>query len=359
VGVSGGVWGGRPPEAARPELAAVLAIDGGNSKTDAALVAADGTLLALARGHGLPHRIGAETIKVLRDLVGDLVKQAGRDPGWPAAQRLVACVANADLPEEEQQLEALLSEQGWAARCLVANDTFAVLRAGLHDIPAAGASRPWGVAVTCGTGINCVGVAPDGRTARFLALGEITGDWGGGLALGLAAQWHAARAADGRGPQTALRDAVPAHFGLAEPDDLAVALHQGKVSFAELAGLAPLVLRTAATGDDVALGVVLRLADEVSLLARSAVRRLALASAPVPVVLGGGILAAGDPLLIGRVSDLIIADVPEAQIRVVAQPPVVGAALLGLDEASASPAAMTALRDSFARVQPGMAGPVR
>jgi N-acetylglucosamine kinase-like BadF-type ATPase len=334
-------------------------MDGGNSKTDAALVAADGTLLALARGAGLPHRIGADTVQVLGALVGDLVKQAGRDSGWPAAQRLVACVANADLPEEEQQLEALLSEQGWAAACVVANDTFAVLRAGLDDIPAAGASRPWGVAVTCGTGINCVGVAPDGRTARFLALGEITGDWGGGLALGLAAQWHAARAADGRGPQTALRHSVPAHFGLADPDDLAVALHQGTVSIAELAGLAPLVLRTAAAGDEVALGVVMRLAEEVSLLARSAIKRLALASAPVPVVLGGGILAAGDPLLTGRVTDLITSDVPEARIRVIAQPPVVGAALLGLDEAGAPPAAMTALRDSFARVQPGMAGPVR
>jgi N-acetylglucosamine kinase-like BadF-type ATPase len=349
VGVSG----------AQPELAAVLAIDGGNSKTDAALVAADGSLLALARGAGVPHRIGAGTIGVLSDLVGDLVKQAGRDSGWPAAQRLVACVANADLPEEERQLEALLSEQGWAERCLVANDTFAVLRAGLDDIPAAGASRPWGVAVTCGAGINGLGIAPDGRTARFLALGEISGDWGGGTALGFAAQWHAARAADGRGPQTVLRHAVPAHFGLAEPDDVAIAVHQGTVSIVDFTGLAPLVLRLAAEGDDVAVGVVLRLAEEVSLLARSAIRRLALANDPVPVVLGGGILAAGDPLLIGTVTDLITAEVPEARIRVVAEPPVVGAALLGLDEASASPAAMTALRDSFARVQPGMAGPVR
>ena len=55
---------------------------------------------------------------------------------------------------------------------MVDNDTFAVLRAGTE--------RGWGVAVVCGAGINCVGVSPDGRHARFPALGTITGDWGGG-----------------------------------------------------------------------------------------------------------------------------------------------------------------------------------
>jgi len=31
------------------------------------------------------------------------------------------------------------------------------------------------LAVVCGAGINCIGIAPDGRQARFPALGEITG----------------------------------------------------------------------------------------------------------------------------------------------------------------------------------------
>ena len=35
-----------------PDLPAVLAVDGGNSKTDVALVAADGSLLGTARGAG-------------------------------------------------------------------------------------------------------------------------------------------------------------------------------------------------------------------------------------------------------------------------------------------------------------------
>ena len=96
----------------------------------------------------------------------------------------------------------------------------------------AGTERGWGVAVVCGAGINCVGVGPDGRHARFPALGAITGDWGGGFDLGLAALSAAARSEDGRGPRTPLEQAVPAHFGLATPRELAEAIHLGGPSAA-------------------------------------------------------------------------------------------------------------------------------
>ena len=87
----------------------------------------------------------------------------------------------------------------------VANDTFALLRAGVDE--------PRGVAVVCGAGINCAGLLPDGRTARFAAVGKISGDWGGGQQLADEAFWWAARADDGRGPATALATALPAHYG--------------------------------------------------------------------------------------------------------------------------------------------------
>ncbi len=334
--------------------AAVLAIDGGNSKTDLALVAADGSLLALVRGPGVPLRLGEETLRVLSDLLVPALARAGLPvsagaAGPPAAAQLVACVANADLPAEERELQRLLAGQGWARSVFVANDTFAVLRAGLGDVPAAGAPRHWGIGVTCGTGINCAGVAPDGRTARFLALGRITGDWGGGLALGESAQWHAARAADGRGPQTTLRHAVPAHFGLAEPEEVAIAIHEGRIFLGELADLAPVVFRESDAGDKIARGLVLRLAREIALLVRSAARRLGLTGEPVPVVLGGGVVAAGNDLLVHRASELIAAELPAARVAVVTQPPVTGAALIGLDLTGAAVPAKTALRADMAR----------
>ena len=323
--------------------AAVLAIDGGNSKTDVALVAADGTLLASGRGPGSPEFPTPETIAAIGATIAAAAREAGLPPGWPAADAVVACMANADLPEEEEQLTALLAEQGWGASTTVANDTFAVLRAGL--VSPAGA--PWGVAVTCGAGINCVGVAPDGRTTGFLALGGITGDWGGGLGLGRAALWWAIRAEDGRGPETTLRAAVAAHFGRRCVREVAIALHQGQIDPDDLQDLTPVLFAAAGQGDQVAVDLVSRLADEIVAMAGTVLRRLDLAGAAAPVVLGGGLLTARDPQLTGWITERLAAQAPLAQVSVVDVPPIAGAALLGLDQAGAGPAAEARLRAAY------------
>lgn len=331
---------------------AVIAIDGGNSKTDVAIFSSEGVLLSLVRGPGMPIRLGDHTVAIIDDLLRAAAAEAGIEPpdagGGPAASRMVACVANVDLPADERELERMLAARGWAEATLVANDTYAVLRAGLDDTPAGGARRHWGVGVTCGAGINCAGLAPDGRSVGFLALGHISGDWGGAGGLGLEAQWWAIRAADLRGPDTMLRRMVPAHFGLAEPDDLAIALHQGKISHGALAELAPLVFEAARAGDEVARDLVLRLGREIFGLIWSAVQRLGLAGLAVPVVLGGGVIAAGDPLLISAITELVLGKVPAARISVIREPPVVGAALLGLDQLGAPVAAKRRLRETFA-----------
>ncbi len=259
------------------------------------------------------------------------------------AARVSACLAGADLPDEEEELAALVLAQGWAAQVAVVNDTFAVLRAGLDqpDLP------HWGVGVTVGAGINCVGVAPDGRTTRFLSLGHISGDWGGGGDLGRDALWLAARAEDGRGPDTALRIEVPRHFGLATVRDVTLAAYRHKLGHAELRTLAPVVLAAARAGDPAARDLVCRLADEVCAMALTAIRRLSLDGAAVPVVLGGSLLAAADPLLTGLVTAGLAAGAPAAVPHIVDVPPVAGAALLGLDQAGAGAAAEARLRTAF------------
>jgi N-acetylglucosamine kinase-like BadF-type ATPase len=340
-------------------LPAVLAVDGGNSKSDLALVADDGALLASARGPGMTKPDLAMTLRLLTALIDQAQRQAGR-PGCPVARHLSACVANADLPEEEQALAAALRAQGWSNTTEVVNDTFAVLRAGLDATDTAGpsptaggpAERHWGVAVTCGAGINCVGVAPDGRKTGFLALGGITGDWGGGHGLGRAALWWAMRAEDGRGPETALRGAVALHFGVPSVRDVAVGIHLGTISGASLGGLAPVVLALAGTGDDIATGLVRRQAVEICMMALTVMRRLGLTALATPVVLGGSVLAARDPVLTAAVIDGIRASAPHAAVRITDVPPVAGAALLGLDHLGAGPEAERRLRADYAERTP-------
>jgi N-acetylglucosamine kinase-like BadF-type ATPase len=339
--------------------AAVLAIDGGNTKTDVALVGADGSVLGVARGGNSNHQgVGHDgTVAVLTGLVRAAALQAGLAEvaaGGPVAEHASACLAGADLPEEETELGELIQAQGWSVTSSVVNDTFAVLRAGLDDAGAGAAHRHWGIGVVCGAGINCVGVAPDGRTTRFLALGEISGDWGGGGELGPTALWWAVRAEDGRGPQTELRAAVPAHFGLGRVEDVVIGLYLGKIAYDQLHGLVPVLYQVAEDGDEIARSVVLRLADEVSVMATVAARRLGLtdpaghADGPVPVVLGGSLLTARDPLLTGAIRRQLAASIPGADVRIVDVPPIAGAALLGLDQVGAPPAAAARLRESAA-----------
>jgi N-acetylglucosamine kinase-like BadF-type ATPase len=316
----------------------VLAVDGGNSKTDLALVRTDGSLVSFVRGSlSSPHHLGVDgCLSVLTRLLDEACAQAGleRSDG-PVAEIAELLLAGLDSPAEEETFRDLVERRRWASRTVVGNDTFALLRAGTE--------RGWGVAVVCGAGLNCVGVGPDGRHARFAALGPTTGDWGGGFDVGLAALSAAARSEDGRGPLTTLEREVPAHFDLSKPLELAQALHLKKIPMRRLVELSPIVLEQAAD-DPVSAGIVDRLAAEVVALARVALTRLELTRQPVQVILGGGVLRSGNTRLLGGIEAGLHELGPEIIVCVSASSPIVGAALLALDEVGAGLAAQERLR---------------
>jgi N-acetylglucosamine kinase-like BadF-type ATPase len=321
--------------------AAVLAIDGGNSKTDVCLVSAEGLLLGYARGPGSNYQnIGIDAaFDVLTSLVGEAAAEAGIDARSTPAQRAAVYLAGADFPREVAMLLERASRAGWAAAVSLDNDTFALLRAGTSA-----ANR---IAVVCGAGINCVGVSAEGGIVRFPSVGVISGDWGGGGTLGTEALFLAVRAEDGRGQPTALCEAIMEHFGTASVVEVTAALHFGELPRNRLHDLAPVLLRVAAGGDEPARAVVERLAEEVFLLARVALDRLRLRDQRADVVLGGSVLAARHPLLMEGVSRRLAAYAPRANLLVVDDPPVVGAALLGMDAFGSSPDAEIAVRTAL------------
>ena len=311
--------------------AALLAVDGGGSKVDAALLRRDGTVLGAAR-------VGTTAFEAAGDeaflsQIGHAVRTAGADAGIeldgrPVGDVGVFCLAGADLPADDRRIARGLAAAGWAAEPLLRNDTFAVLRAGTD--------RDWGVGLVCGSGMNCSGVAPDGRIFRLPAMGDISGDWGGGSELGEMALWHAIRAADGRGEATSLEARVPAHLGYRRPRQVAEAIHGDRLDHVVLRDLAPVVFDAATEGDAVARALVDRQADEIVLMVRTTVRRLRLTRLDPDVVLGGGVLRATDPAFHERIRDGIAAVCPAATIRVLTAPPLIGAAMLGLDVLGAS-----------------------
>lgn len=301
----------------------VLAVDGGNSKTDVALVAEDGRLLAARRGPTTSHQaVGLERgMERLAGLIGE-VMTAGGVVERPAIG--VYALAGADRRADVRVLTTALEARGFAATDLVRNDTLAALRAGTD--------RGWGVVVICGAGVNAAGVAPDGRTARLAALGEISGDWGGGNDVGWAGLAAAVRARDGRGARTRLASDVPAHFGVRWPEAVTAGMYTGRIAQGRIGELSPVVFAAADAGDAVAHGIVDRLADEIVAMAGAMVRRLRLARRDPDVVLGGGVFRTDQAGFWERLASGVGAIAPEARLVRLTAPPVAGAALLALDQ---------------------------
>jgi N-acetylglucosamine kinase-like BadF-type ATPase len=316
----------------------VVAVDGGGVKTDLALLDSSGALLSLVRGgSSQAHYLGViGTVEVLESLLEAAAARAGLDPHErPVAATAQLLLAGMDLPEELAALRGAMEQRRWSERLVIGNDTEALLRAGTD--------RGWGIAIVCGTGINCLGLARDRREARFLSFGPVSGDWGGGRDVGLAALAAAVRAADGRGPRTALETAVPEHFGLGDPFEVARAVHLEEMPPVRLGELAPVVLAVC-DEDGVAAGIVTRLAEEVVAFAGAALSRLELTADDPDVVLGGRLLRAVPADVVEMIARGIHEVAPAAHVVVSPSEPIVGAALLGLDAVGADESASARAR---------------
>lgn len=306
----------------------IVGVDGGSSKTELVAATTDGERLAFVRGPGSnSHALGAEgTVAVIDALVVDANVQV------PVAHG-VFFLCGADVPADIAALERAVVRAGWARRTIVDNDAFALLRAGTNAADA--------VAVICGSGVNAVGRAAGGRSARYPALGWETGDWGGGEMLGREAIFLAARAEDGRGEPTELAESIADLFGMSSVGEVGAAFHYGRLHLVRVGEIAPLVV-DAAGRDAIARALVERLAREIGLLVERAFRDLDLDAADV--VLGGGMLRSGG----GHLHDAVVAVLPAGACPVIVRdPPVLGAALAALDTAGATAAAKQRLREEL------------
>lgn len=294
-----------------------VAIDGGNSKTEVVVLAgaAGGALDEVARAIGPGSGAGPHAVA---SAVGSVLSERRIDPARVA--RVSAAVAGLDLPGDEIGHRNALALLFPNARIEVAGDAVAVLDAG--------AGLGHALAIVSGAGLNAVARGPKGL-ATVPALGWVSGDWGGGHELGREAVRAAARAEDGRGPSTLLRDLVLAETGAADTVDLARSIRDGSVSSRQVGALATVVARAAAEGDTVAGELIARAASEAVRMAGVVIRRawgadataaqaashgdepastIATPAVPsgTPAVLAGGMFA--DPTFRALVSDALRAD---------------------------------------------------
>jgi N-acetylglucosamine kinase-like BadF-type ATPase len=324
----------------------VLAVDGGASKTDVWLVAADGSLLSTARGAGSNHQFSGMdgAMDALEATIECALGASGLEATRrPAAGTGVYCLAGVDLPVDEERLSGAIGARRWSTVDILRNDTMAVLRAG--------APSGWGVAIVCGSGLNCVGLGPDGSIERFPSLAELSGDFApGGSWLGVRALGMALRSRDGRGPPTLLAELVPARFGLPDPETVLSAVYTGELEYGRLFELAEVCLAAAAAGDRAAADAAHVLADEVTAMANAVITRLGVGADDVEVVLGGGIFDSDYAGFTERVVRGVSTVAPRATFLRLDAPPVLGAALLGLDLGGAPSGSEARLRADAGRL---------
>ena len=127
---------------------------------------------------------------------------------------------------------------------------------------------------------------------------------------------------------------MPAYFGLETPSALAEAIHRNRIPVRRVTEL-PRVVIAEAERDAVAAEILDRLAAEVAALARAALERLELEEEPTELLLGGGLLQSGDGRLTAAIEAELRESAPALRVRTARSVPIVGAALLALDELGA------------------------
>ncbi|HEX5439644.1 MAG TPA: BadF/BadG/BcrA/BcrD ATPase family protein [Ktedonobacterales bacterium] len=254
-----------------------LGIDGGGSKTLAVIVDEMGN----ERGRGIAgssnHEVvGLErAVAAIHEAVAIATAAARTDLPVTAAWMGLAGI---DHPRDVAIL--IPAVRSFAGSVQITNDAELVLSALPHQV---------GVAVISGTGSIALGRDSQGTLVRAGGWGHVLGDEGSGFSIGREALQCAVRAADGRGPETALLERILRHWQIPEPEALLERVYPTFDKTA-IAALAPMVLALARAGDSVARGIEARAAHELALAVIAVARRLGYVAGRLPVAFGGGVL---------------------------------------------------------------------
>jgi N-acetylglucosamine kinase-like BadF-type ATPase len=269
-------------------MQAVLAVDGGNTKTIALVAALDGRALGAARGgvgdiynaepeDGADGSAGAALVNVERTV------KAALDAAHVARADLAVSVFNmagADWPEDIAFWRDKMSERGYGQRVIAQNDALGVLYAASPDAT--------GVAIVCGTGVATGARSADGRVWHSSFWQD---EAQGAGHMGHKTLFAVYRAALGIEQPTSLTERVVEHFGAESVEAVLHLFHDRAHPAPERVDLlTPILLDEADAGDAVALAVVGEHGASLGNIAIAAARQVGLeGSTEFPLVLAGGV----------------------------------------------------------------------
>ena len=278
------------PPAESAQARYILGIDGGATKTLAAVLDLERRVLRL--GHAGPSNEDAVGTRLAIKAVLDATDQALARAGIVQEDLATAvlAVAGTDTESIAHHLHEIRTEQ-W----IVVNDVVGAWATATGAQP--------GIGVISGTGSNVFGVGGEGHTWRAGGWGHLLGDEGSGYWLGAQSIAAVLHDRDGSGPPTALSDASLRFFGAPSVETLAASVYTTPLTKSEVAAFAIETSRLAGEGDAVARELYARAAGELGRQVGAVIAHTGLTGS-FPVGLIGSAWRAGE-VFVAPLTDIV------------------------------------------------------
>ena len=299
-----------------------LGIDVGSSKTHALIVDENGQCIGFGKSGGGNHQgVGYEgTEKVLRESFVGALKMSGVEKANIAGAGFG--VAGYDFPSDRAGHLQAVSSLGLSCSMEVVNDGWNGLFAG--------ATCGVGVNVTAGSSNNCRGRNRNGKEGRIVGNGIQFGEYGGAIEIMARALQTVNLAWIKRTPPTLLTKVFLEYTGAKDEMEMMEGFSNNHYHYS--AHLAMEVMRIAKEGDPIAQEIMHWAGEELGWLAVSVARQIEMENDDVEVIQSGSVFDAGE-MITKPMKELVLKHCPKAKLIRLDGPPVVGAVILGIEQA--------------------------
>ena len=289
--------------------------DGGGTKTAVCLTDSGGQVIAES-SFGPLNLNGASESTVRETVEQCLTFMSAQPGGLSACGGLVIGMAGVSSQHARAFLENTLASCGYQGRYRLLGD---------QEIALAGAVEGPGAILIAGTGSVCLAKNETGDTFRSGGYGYLIDDVGSGYAIGRDILVAAVRAVDGRGKDTCLKQAVFEALNLQDIRGVITWLYAPGTGKKEIASLAPLLLPALKAGDEAALAIAKKAAEDLSELVLTGWRKTGMEDGEIAMT--GSILNRFSPIR-ARTEERIRAVLPDVSIISPRFSPAQGAAML-------------------------------
>ncbi|SFB32504.1 BadF-type ATPase [Lentibacillus halodurans] len=283
----------------------VVGVDGGGTKTTAAIADANGMVTAKsAAGPINPNAVEKkDIIQTLTHIMEDLKKQ--NPTAFENVTNLFAGISGAGNNKAVTDLKEILSlTVPQKVVIQVEPDTVNALYSGTYGDP--------GIVQISGTGSITYGINSNEERDRVGGWGYLFGDEGSGYDIGRKGITAALKAFDGRGEKTMLLDMVRTHYGMENPFDLVQQIYTSGAPKSHISPVSKLVFGAYKHNDPVAGEIVANAVNDLSWSMRTLYSKLFSPGDGLNAVLCGGVFR--DENVLPRLLEEKLDDFPQLTI---------------------------------------------